>query len=346
MRRGVLWGCLLLGCSFEATSIGTDSATESGLGAVTTSSTGSPGVGTQVETGPSSLATSGGAQTLSESEAEAEAEAEAESEAEAEAESDSDTNTTTSGDPASSTGEDSQGLSDVGLVARYFLDEAASGSAPAVAFDAAEEPFPLPLEYVENTMHYASAFGHRGLAFDMAGADDGARAPIAESKFEGLEGVTELTFEVVVRLDDAVGSDSRLVHFGGTGSGTATLSSNDPNQLQFAWNDTVVRDWDYSAFSDGVAHVVHLIVDTNAGSDASRVRLLVDGNELPANNLAAIEPGEAAVLANNAIFALGNRNQDRAMQGILFYAAIYGVPISDGTVASHVSLLTANDDSP
>lgn len=237
-------------------------------------------------------------------------------------------------------------LSDEGLVARYFLDEAASGTVPTMALDSAEEPFHLPLEYVDETMHYASAFGHRGLAFDVAGADDGARAPIGGSKFDGLEGVTQLTFELVVRLDDAVGSDSRLVHFGRTGSGTAALSSDNPDQLQFAWNDTIVRDWDYSPFNDGVAHVVHVIVDTNAGNDGSRVRLLVDGSELQPAILSEIDLGEPASVHPDAFFALGNRNQDRAMQGILFYAAIYGVAISDTTVASHVPLLTNDDDSP
>jgi len=337
MRGGLLWGCVLLGCSFETTSAGADTATDSGLGGVTTSSTTDPSVGTEVATGPSSLTTSGSS--------------EAESELGSESDTNPDTNpngtsTTTTEGAVSSSGEDPETLSDDGLVARYFLDEAASGTVPTMAFDSAEEPFPLPLEYVERTMHYASAFGHRGLAFDVAGADDGARAPISGSKFDGLEGATELTFELVVRVDDSIGSDSRLVHFGGTNSGTATLSSDDPDQLQFAWNDTIVRDWDYSAFSDGVAHVLHVIVDTNAGSDASRVRLLVDGNELQPNMLNAVDPGEPASVPSGAIFALGNRNQDRAMQGILFYAAIYGVAISDGTAASHVPLLSADDDSP
>lgn len=337
MRRGVLWGCVLLGCSFETGSAGGETATDSGLAAATTSTTVGPGTepdpSTSVGTVSSTLTTDA-------------SQGEAEGESEAEAETNTASTTTAVDDPSSSSGGEDGVLSDEGLVARYFLDEAASGTGPTMALDSAEEPFHLPLEYVEQTMHYASAFGHRGLAFDVAGADDGARAPIGVSKFDGLEGVTQLTFELVVRLDDAVGSDSRLVHFGRTDSGTATLGSNDPDQLQFAWNNTVVREWDYSPFNDGVAHVVHVIVDTGAGNDGSRIRLLVDGSELPPDIVSEVGLGEPASVHPDAFFALGNRNQDRSMQGILFYAAIYGAAISDETVASHVSLLTNDDDSP
>ncbi|MGH1341881.1 MAG: hypothetical protein ACRBN8_10040 [Nannocystales bacterium] len=340
MRRGALWGCVLLGCSFETTSVGADSATDSALGEVTSSSTTDlttgTAVGTQGGTGTSGLTTgtvSTGETPGSETEPET-------------GRTTTGSSSSTSEGAASSSGDRAGALSDEGLVARYYLDEAESGTVPKAAFDSAEEPFPLALEYVENTMHYASAFGHRGLAFDVAGADDGARAPISGSKFDGLEGATELTFEVVVRLDDAVGSDSRLVHFGRPNSGAATLSSEDPNQLQFVWNNTIVREWDYTPFSDGVAHVLHVIVDTNAGSDASRFRLLVDGNELPPTILSAVDPGEPASVPNDAFFALGNRDQARAMQGILFYVAIYGVAISDTMVASHVPVLIADDDSP
>lgn len=332
MRRGVLAVCVLLGCSFDSSTDEADSVLgeSTGMGLGTTDSS----TGELAESGASSATTattttSGVELTTSQS--------------------DPSTTTATSSasyDPPSSSTGDSETLSDDGLVARYFLDEAADGTAPMLALDSADEPVDLPLSYGDRSLRYVSAFGHRGLAFDLAGADDGARAPIAGSKFEGIEGVTALTFEVVVRLDDSINSASRIVHFGGTDSGIATLSSRNPDQLQFAWNDNVVREWDYSAFSDGAAHVVHVITDTNAVNDASRFRLLVDGNELPPTEVTAVAPGEAAFVPQGAIFALGNRNQDRAMQGILFYAAIYGLAFPDATVAAHVPALLGSDDSP
>ncbi|MBV1856838.1 MAG: hypothetical protein KUG77_00400 [Nannocystaceae bacterium] len=344
MRRGLLWGCVLLGCSFETTPSGADPATDSSLGGATTSGTTADATGSsatpQTGTGASNSMASGDVVSGASSDSSDSADPSTTST------TTTDALTETSYDPSSSSGGGNPMLSDVGLVARYFLDEAASGTVPTLALDSAEEPFPLPLEYDGETTHYASAFGHRGLAFDDVGADGGARAPIAGSKFANLQGATELTFEVVVRLDDAHAQDSRLVHIGRPDRGTATLGSDDPDELQFVWNNTIVRQWDYTAFNDGVAHVVHAIVDTNAGNEASRFRLLVDGAELTPVLVEEVGPGEPADVPDDAFLALGNRDQDRAMQGIIFYVAVYGVALSDAAVASHVPLLQADDDGP
>lgn len=213
------------------------------------------------------------------------------------------------------------------------------------ALDAADEPLDLPLEYVEETMHYVTDLGHRGLAFDQVGADDAARAPILNTKFEGLEGATELTFEVVLRLVDGMSSGSRIIHIGRNDNSVVTLAASGSDELEARWNGDIVRHWDYAAYT-GTTHVVHLVIDTTAVNPDSRFRLLVDGSELDPIIESGITQGEPATVPADAIIALGNRHQDRAFRGVLFYAAIYGIPISDDTIAEHVSALMASDDAP
>jgi hypothetical protein len=334
MRQGVLSACVLLGCTFDSGAAG--GGAESMLGPVTSSGSGMPDSstgagpepGTTTTTGATATATtSGGVGSTSLA-------------------------TATAGDPKSSATSETSGegpvmLSDEGLVARYFLDEAGRGTSPMLALDSAsEDPAHLTLSYDDRSLRYVSTYGNRGLAFERAGADDGARIPISGSKFEGIDGITALTFEVVVRLDSSINDGSRLVHFGGNGSGVAALSSRNANQLQLAWNDRVVREWDYSDFGDGEAHVLHAIADTSAVSGALRFRLLVDGQELPPTASMPVAQDEAASFSGNGDFALGNRNQDRAMQGILFYAAVYGSALAESTIAAHVPALLVNNDSP
>ena len=342
MRRiGILLGCLLVACSFDSASNGAGSVSDAG-GTTSTAETGEPqgttagSVTASGSTSPTTGSTSMDPTTETSSTTTGEATNGEES--------------TTTGDAQSSsttTGEPQGPLSDDGLVARYYLDEAAMGTAPTLAFDAAEEPLDLTLDYADGTMRYVEEFGHRGLAFDDAGQDDGARVPIAGTKLAGIEGATTLTIEVVLRLDDAVTSGSRIVHIGQTDSGVATLSARNPDELQVAWNGRVVRRWDYSPYS-GSAHVVHVVVDTATVNEASQFRLLVDGVELPpADIVDSILTGEpASALQAASILGLGNRNQDRAMQGVLFYAAIYGIALGDEVVATHVSALQDDDDTP
>ena len=228
-------------------------------------------------------------------------------------------------------------------MARYFLDEAPAGSNPKLAVDAADEPFDLSLEYF-GAMHYVSELGRRGLAFDQTGADDAARAAVAGTKFGGLDGATELTFEVVLRVVDALSSSSRIIHVGVGDDSVVTLAAQ-PNALAVRWNTTSVRHCDYTAFI-GTSQVVHLVGDMTALNEASRFRLLVGGVELAPVIDDTVPQGEPASLPKDAIIALGNRDRDRTFRGVLFYAALYGVALSDDTIAQHVVALQESDDTP
>lgn len=243
------------------------------------------------------------------------------------------------------TGPNGPELTDDGLVVRYFLDEAPAGSGPLLAMDWANDPLNLPLEYVDGTMHYVSEGTRRGLAFDEAGDDDAARGTIAGTKVAALEGSYQMTIEAVVRVDEAVGAGSRIVHIGRNSVSSVSLAATGPDEIQARWNGVTVRNWDYSAYQ-GASHVLHLVIDTAAANRASQFRLLADGVEL--NPLTFGNLPEDAPLAydQDSILALGNRDQDRSFRGVLFYAAIYDYAFSDATVIEHIDALQDSDDSP
>lgn len=243
------------------------------------------------------------------------------------------------------TGPNGPELTDDGLVVRYFLDEAPAGSGPLLAMDWADDPLNLPLEYVEGTMHYVSEGTRRGLAFDEAGDDDAARGLIAGTKVAALEGTYQLTIEAVVRVDDAIGSGSRIVHIGRNNVSAVSLAATGPDELQARWNGVTVRNWDYSAYQ-GASHVLHLVIDTAAVNPASQFRLLADGVELNAVTVANLPADAPLDYEENTILALGNRHQDRTIRGVLFYAAIYDHAFSDATVIEHIEALQDSDDAP
>lgn len=343
MRRGLLVACVSMACSFDASSGASESETigetdstgeavtsalpSSGSGdedssgeAAATSSTGAPGSSTEgVHLDETTTSSSGG---------------------------DDVTSSTTASDVDTSTTADPPALSDDGVIARFFLDEADMGTGPMAALDAIPVPAPFPLELqYDGTMHYTNSLGRLGLAFGDAGADDVARSSTLGTKMHGGDGSSTLTYELVLGFAAGVGAGSHIVHFGNNGRGAATLAGDNDGELWFSWNNDLVRRWDYAPFL-GAPHVVHLIVDTTVAGASSRFRLLVDGAELTPEIAQAVEMDEPLQLPDDAFFALGNRHQDRAIQGVISYAAVYGIAMDDDTVAEHVSLLFDSDDTP
>lgn len=340
MRRTALLGALALACSFDASTVQDHGAPAGSSSGSTGAAASTEGPGTTLATSSSEVSTgdpavtgmvtatptTGGASST--------------------AGSTSSTGSTTD-DPGSSTGDPIPPLSDAGLVARYYLDEASMGMGPKLALDAAAAPVDLPLDYAEGQMSYFEDFGvRRGLAFATPGADDGARTLVSGTKFADLAGTTEMTIEVMVRVDDAMSNGSRIVHLGHNDSSTFALGATGSGELEARWNGSIVRRWDYADFSQG-AHVLHLIVDTTAANEAVQFRLLVDGSELLPDLAAQVPQDDAAQVHADAIFAVGNRQQDRSIEGIIYYAAVYDVAIADAVVAHHVyRLLEVSDDAP
>ncbi|MBL4684936.1 MAG: hypothetical protein JKY37_10130 [Nannocystaceae bacterium] len=237
-------------------------------------------------------------------------------------------------------------LSTTSLLARYYLDEAGDGAAVGTVMDWASKPLDLELESDPN-INYVTVNGHRGLEWLSVGGNGVAHSPIAGTKLAQLHGATTATLELVVNLD-AADNGARLIHFGsGSQGGLLTLRMEAIDSLHFRWKGEIVDGiWDHD-FSSGRV-VVHFVLDTTEGDGDARRRLYIDGAQVAASTDDAPDQGETISVDNtNDQFALGNRaNGGKAIDGILFYAAIYAGALDDETIATNAEILLVDDDRP
>jgi len=243
-------------------------------------------------------------------------------------------------------------LVDRGLVARYYLDEAADGQMPTAALDAAPDPLDLPLTYLddaegEHMTYVEDAAGNRGLAFDAIERDDRASAPIDGTKVRDMiEGGMEVTFEVVAELEAVSPSVTRLLHIGFDTDHTLSFETASITRIAASVNDadagmaTVYHpDIGRAAF--------HMVVDLSQSVPEDRTKLYVDGGHYPnVQNVFAVQ-GVPLTIGDMRHLVIGNREiGGRTPQGVIYYAAIYNVALTDAEVAQNAELLLQDDDSP
>ena len=243
-----------------------------------------------------------------------------------------------------------------GLLTRYFIDEASSGSSVTELLDSAANPLPLTIDYAGAGV-FIENNGNRGLRWEALTQDSRAAALLdASSKVRtALDGSRQGTIEVVVNIDQFV-AGSRLSHIGEAGDrGLFTLRlENDPTpRVRFVLNsdDADQTDWDVNLPSRGRT-VLHLVLDTTQGNDDDRVLLYVDGEEQqsvggarPARDeeIDIPSPQPAYVLGNSAA---GSGDGGRGIFGTIFYAAMYSTALDDDEVEHNAELLLVNDDTP
>jgi hypothetical protein len=247
-------------------------------------------------------------------------------------------------------------LDDSGLLARYYLDEADSGTAPTEALDAAPRPLALPIEYVM-ALSYTTDGNHRGLNWTTAGDDGGPRIPIIDTKILELSGSMTGTIEAVARIDQAISTGSRLVHTGLDSSWHFSLAARSaldidiPVVAQFELTTDVGNPSVSYPIDFTVGRVVlHAVLDTSLPTQDERMKLYLNGVLVdPAVDPVPVypTPNEVIAFVGDEAFALGNRLiNDRSIEGTLFYGAYYTVAFSAEQVANNVAVLTANDDTP
>lgn len=238
-------------------------------------------------------------------------------------------------------------LRDDGLIARYFLAEAASGQDPTHARDAAEDPLDLSLSYAgDEDPAYVEQDGHRGLAWAAAGTEGVAFAPIAGTKVAtALEGAESATLEAVFSLTASEPSASRIVHIGdNSGVVAINLASVDPNEVFVRVGENNVGRFDFDFAAAGRV-VVHAIYDSAQETHEERVRVFVDGQEVTLTSGSAAGSLEPITVPGGSELALGNRGSGSfSFGGTLYYAAIYTGVLDADAIAQHVAELTAVDD--
>lgn len=237
------------------------------------------------------------------------------------------------------------GLVDRGLVARYFIDEAASGTEPTQLSDAADDPLPLAVHY-DGTVAFGERDGQRGLIFAVVGAFGRASVPIGGTKvLSRLVGKTTSTLEAVVALDAVSTTPTRILHIGAdTDSGKLTMSAPLLDRIYLHSGDGRAGAWVASVGPTRV--VLHVVLDTNAAPEL-RVRGYANGSPLPRFGGEIPEAGAAIVLDGDEHLVVGNREVgERSPEGAVLYAAIYDESLTEAEVLRNASLLLASDDQP
>lgn len=263
-------------------------------------------------------------------------------------------------------------LDDTGLIARYYIDEAADGLAAAVVEDAAPMPMALPLDSAGASVtdfHYVELSGHRGLRWEQVTMDSRAAVvlqSLSNKFFARLDDARVATLEAVIQIDATADFGAAILSLGRSTGNEERFSlfarkSGGSQGLELRWDgsnvspSTVAGAWDVDL---SPRRVVHLVLDTEQPSPEERLRLYVDAQELGRRPQSITTPEVVVVdpipyesidffAGSTTFLVVGNRAGGyRSAAGVVFYAAIYDVAFTAARVEAHAGVLLAIDDEP
>lgn len=240
-------------------------------------------------------------------------------------------------------GGEAAGLTDEGLLVRYFVSEGTSGAATGTLFDASVNGVDLALEPGGNLQWSTTATG-AALRWSQPEAPGKASiASVGGTSLASLDGAIHLTFEIVAGpLQSSANNGARLFHAGNGSNGSIAISMSDSHDPVFRLANVDVATWPVP-MNDG-RHVWHAVLDLDAATDAQKVRLYRDGALVPGVVVLGAIAAQTT-LGPSEPFVLGNRmGADRAPAGDVHYFAIYDVELSLPAIAQNVARLAANDD--
>ena len=235
----------------------------------------------------------------------------------------------------------------VGLVARYWMEEAASGQAPTQLLDDQTSPLNLPITYDLTNPTYTVLSTGRG--WESTTTDNQGRATtlVDGTKLQtALDGATATAIEVVLAIDALSTNSSRIFHIGdASDSGYLTLSSPNATTLYFySLGGTLRGQWDPGF--DGTRAVFHLVYDSSEPTAGDRVRLYKNG-VLQAKTGGTDPPlNETISVPNGKYFGIANRELCcRSFDGRMYYAAVYDGALTASEVSTNYAALLISDDS-
>jgi len=239
------------------------------------------------------------------------------------------------------------GLASSGLVDRYFMGEAASGQSPTELVDAAPSPLNLPITYDGTNPTYKEISTGRGWESTTTNNQGRASILVDGTKVQTLlNGSTQGTIEVVLKVDAVTTLCSRLSHIGASGdSGNFTISSCNLNQLNlYMLGNTLRGQWN-PAFGTSGRIVLTLVYDSTLSTAADRVKLYKDGALLTKTGGTDPPQNETISIPNGTNFSVANRELCcRSFDGDIYYAAQYNAALTAAEVSNNSSILLANDD--
>ena len=237
-------------------------------------------------------------------------------------------------------------LTDRGLLARYFVDEAASGTTPTQLEDASGvgTAVPLPITYGTN-LAYTEVGGNRGLNSPNTTGNGRAELTVGTTKIADLNGVNVLTLVHVVDGQGFHTSNSRIAVINNAAGSNPALGFGVSAATSWTlfWNGSVVGVYDVGTGRC----VLHVVIDIPNAVAADRARVYKDDVRLSATSYAA--PSGTLAVASTDYFVLMNRNDgtgtyNRALQGTMYYVGVHTVAFTEAEVTDDVTVLSADDD--
>ena len=238
-------------------------------------------------------------------------------------------------------------LIDRGLVLRYFMNEAASGTTPTMLLDSADAPLPLPITFGQAT--FVEDNGHRGLRFPASQSSGKAEVSIgSSSKLANLMAPARtVTIEVVAQIDNAGAA-------GGANESQITgMRGGNPDFMLTAIGTTDLRFFrpfgnvgaTWNGVHDQQRMVLHLVFDSTQVDSATRIELFKNSALVPKTTSSPPAQGQQVGLGGSDDLVIGNRQQaDRSIQGTIFYVAYYNVALSSEEISTNAQHLIVDDD--
>lgn len=254
-------------------------------------------------------------------------------------------------------------LVDTGLVTRYYLDEASTGTAPTQALDSSGNGYDLTIDYGSSTLSYSDpSGGNRGLTSSV-GAPDGthnARHVVADSSDAvrtAMAGVTKATLEVALTNTDCP------IPSGGADGVFGIGSQGDAGPFDLVcrnggWFFTVNTNnggnyYQTTLGTSSTKRVIYAVFDSTQATASDRLKIYENGTPVavddPAwaqNSTLSIGSGQGA---NNPALQMLNRGDSShsdVFAGTLFYAAMYNDAFTQSDINNNVAVLLSNDDTP
>lgn len=251
---------------------------------------------------------------------------------------------------ASAGGGGGAALVNTGLIVRYFIDEAASGTAPTALLDASGvgSPFNLALTYASN-MTYTEVSGNRGIDSASTTGNNEAVASINDTTDkvrDAVNGAQKSTMEIVLRPDTiATAGGNRIFTLGNNDANTPELGviTASATEYEVVFNTAIQRIWDGA---EGSRLVLHVVIDTTQAVATDRVLVYVNGslisptvNANPTLNATISLPAGSKMQIINRNAGWGN-----PLGGAVFYTALYSSAFPQGDVTANYNRLIADDD--
>jgi hypothetical protein len=244
-------------------------------------------------------------------------------------------------------------LANTGLVCRYYLDEAASGTSPTQANDASANAYHLTdINYGSGNLAWTEVSGNRGLVSSSTTGTQRARRTIndtSDALRDAMAGTQKGTIEVVIDFTAGNASGGRIFGINGRAgdSGQFILrNTGGTTNWAVAWDEAVS-----SAFTNATSgrHVLTIVVDTTQATQNDRIRFAINGgtlaqigNAIGLNATLSLPSGQDLIAFNRE----SSGAWDRSVQATLFYAALYSGALSQTNITDNATILAADDDTP